>query len=305
MRGCRYGIFFFAVFIAASLLFGCSSPSSDKEQVAKKTGDPEAKEVLPDQNKPGCTIAPGSSRTFRFTGPVPFFHSTNTSPTLQIEYALAGNSWKAGGVGVGLDYSEISQHSGNIWTYKSPVKNVKTGGTYIQNRPVDPTGAPAPVKAEIHVPDRPLGGDVLVQDSSTHKFIEQGKMSWSELKKAWKIHEKTAEARKKLNTDQNFYESRFENKPFAFYRFTIDFTVSIPGDNKLEEIDKASRSNETELLFYPKRVVFKNDKQTREWTMNEGFNRVPVVMSLSRKPGGGYSDVVIKTFRPGYELTCE
>ncbi len=301
----RCCVFVFLFLVGSCLLCGCSSRSSDKEEAIEKTGEPQTAEVLRDENKPGCTIAPGTSRSFRLSGPLPFFHSTDTSPTLAVEFGLAGNSWKENGLGVTIDSSEISQESANVWTYKSEIHDRKTGDVRIQNRPLDLAGNPASFTYEIAAPGQAFGGDILVQDGKAHQFIEQGNMPLSEVKKVWKIDERLAEVKEKLKIAREFDESLIETRPFAFYRFAVDFTVTVPDQDKLAEIDKASRSDEVDLLFHPRKVVFKNSGASREWTMEESFNRRPVVLSLSRKPGGGYKDVVIKTFSAGCELTCE
>ncbi|HOW55194.1 MAG TPA: hypothetical protein PLR60_11140 [Syntrophorhabdaceae bacterium] len=291
----RYGVLFLAVFAAACLLFGCSSGSSDKEQAGKPTPEQmkrcleEGKDcpVQSDANKPMCTIAPGSSRTLTLTAMLPFIHSTDSASSLNVEYGLAQNDWEGGGVEARLIGSSISQETGNVWTQRIEGTDVR--------RLLTPEGYPANT---IGFKDR------LLETGEPQKYMEQGKMSWEEVSKAWKIEarrEKISEADKKKGWKID--ESGFETRPYAFYLATITFTVSVPGEDKLEALSKNSRFDTTSLIFWPKRAVFDDGSKTNDLAPKEKSHSVPVSLRVSRKQGGGYNGVTVGIIRTGAELT--
>lgn len=291
----RYGVLFLAVFAAACLLSGCSSGSSDKEQAGKPTPEQmkrcveEGKDcpVQTDAKKPLCTIAPGSSRTFTLTATLPFIHSTDSTSSLNVEYGLAQNDWEGGGVEARLTGSSISQETGNVWTQR-------IAGTDMR-RLLTPEGYPANT---IGFKDR------LLETGEPQKYMEQGKMSWEEVSKVWKIEErreKITEADKKKGWKID--ESGFETRPYAFYLATITFTVSVPGEDKLEALNKNSRFDSTSLIFRPKQVLFDDGSKTHDLSPKEKGHSVPVSLHLSRKQGGGYNGVAVGIVRTGAELT--
>ena len=294
MYGNVRGVFFFVVLITVFLLSGCSSGSSDKEQAGKPSPEQvrrcveEGKDcpVSVDAVKPRCTIAPGSSMTLTITAMLPFVHSTDGISNLEVEYDTTGNDWAAEGLEARISDVRITRETGNVWVQRIPGTDIRRL-LNLEGYPVNTLGLK----------------DRLLETGTPQKYQEQGNMPWAEVRKIWKIEErkeKISEAEKAQGWKID--ESSFETVPYAFYQATITFTVSVPGEDKLDAISKSKRRDITSLVFLAKHAVFNDGSKTHE-IVPKVKSLGSVSLSLSRKPGGGYNGVAVGVIKTGAELT--
>ncbi len=216
-------------------------------------------------------------------------HGIDRSSGLEVEYGLAVNDWAQGGLEVATGGTRLSSETFRVWTVAHETRNMKTDETGAVRNPVDITGNP-----NLHAGARgtePV--DILVETGRTREFIEQGNMSEYEIKEFWEKNHKT------------LVLLPIETRPYAFYRFEIAFTVNVPGEERLAEIDKSSANDQTALNFWPARVVFNNGVRAEERSPAKDRHNVKVLVSLSRKPGGGYQDLLFRSVSAGYELKCD
>lgn len=276
----------FLIFVYVFLLHGCSSDPADNDiQALNEPEDSQPiEEEFMEEEEPTCNIPPGSSRTFTLTGHVPFIHATDLASNLEVKYDLAVNSWAENGLEVIIEYSRIYSETGNIWTVQ---QNVAT------TTELRPRYLPLKVGGGGTVGNDTMGnGDILVETGKPQEYMEWGNIPFSEVYEKFKIGEKT---------DSSLLGTRL----YAFYQFYLTFTVYVPEVDQLEVIDKNSRYDQTNLVFWPRRVIYNNGIETKERELPKDRHNITVVLSLTRKPGGGYYDIPVKCPQEGFELTCE
>lgn len=285
--------FVLVLVVVVQVLFGCSSEPEETTQASQDADTQvvesetpiredivETESASPSSENEYVLIAPNMSRTFTLTVPVPFLHATDHSSSLEIEYAITGNSWEDKGLQVMIDNSFISPNMASIWTVRS---DISTATEIIkQYSPLDTRGYKAAIT---------MGhGDTLVETGRPWEFREQGNNPLFELRQKWNVAEDVDDA-------------LFELKTYAFYQASITFTVVCPDEDSLSRIDKESNGNFINLAFWPRHVAYNNGLELQERDISKDSHRTHVPVTLDKEMSGCKGISIRTASENFYELT--
>lgn len=236
------------------------------------------------KNEPSslCLVRPEETRRVTVTGVVPVLHETTGS--LQGTYRVLENPWEEFGFDVRIDDSYLSSDYHDIWVSETEWRNTGTGETGLVYSPIGSDG-------HIYRADPPAvrkGGDGWRLRCDPVKMLDIAKMSEKEARKQWRNRDGAA--------------ADLGRRGFVFYRFTLNLSVSVPGEEDLRKIDAAEHFDQAGLDFGPAELLYTAAGVTRDLAAG-GFKHDSVNMTLSEAPEKAYRGVTLKGYR-GITVAC-
>jgi hypothetical protein len=256
----------------------------------KPLGVPDEQEEGSTKAKgPACMIQPGESRTFTLTGPVPYIHYPGGAAQIRGAYGIALDEVSRHGIEVDVVDSQIYSEQNMIWTAGVVTTIIKTGEKFTTFRPVLTDGRLAQFSV-----DRKTGAEILtspIRVGNSGKLISMAEMSIDDAKKGWR-------------RGPDLQVTGFQKDGYAFYYFSVTFTVNVPPQEELEAAHNASRIDRQSLGFGPTKLVFTDGDVEKVLAKGDPKNQISVLMSVYRNTGK-IMGLNVDCYKQGYTMTCE